>query len=147
MPTIAEIVQKDIAKGTKLGKMLSKAVENAKKPSKKATMLPVQKVSPLIEYQDKILLSEIEGLGELHPCAIVGWKPGTPAMVEGKPCRVKWGLSDGKETTVVISYETPQLIQEEGWLTPTLKIVPLEKLTACECGGYIHRRICTPNNG
>lgn len=96
------------------------------------------------EYDRQIKLAGRKGFGSLKPCSFPAWKPATPALACGKPCRIKWGLSSGNHDVVIVAFEYPQpLVGLEG-KTTTLGIFPLSDLTPCDCRGYIHKYGCTP---
>lgn len=93
-------------------------------------------------YHSSILRTAREGLWGLSPCSLFNWLPPKSALADGKPCRIKWGLSDGNNHFAVVLFEYPQpLVGLEG-RTTELGFYPVSALKPCDCRGYIHKRGC-----
>ena len=95
-----------ISEDSDLGKMVSKAKTNTKHTfTRKKTKIQVAK-DPAKAYHTKIRKTAWLGVGSLRPCSLLTWKrPGRPVLADGKPCRIKWGLSDGKSEFVVVVFD------------------------------------------
>lgn len=99
---------------------------------------------PVRLYERQLKKSAFVGLGNLRPCGHTDWRPGGPALADGKPCRVKWGLVDGEERLVVVIYDQHRVTVTGSQKTSPLGVVPVAKLEPCNCMGYIHTRGCKP---
>jgi len=116
-----------------LKEMAVKAIAAAKSRKRKLSK------DPFKAYEQRIRRSSGAGIGPLRPCAHLDWKPGSPAMADGKPCRIKWGLSDGKENFVVVFFDHHRVAVTGSEKTSSLGVV------TCNCLGYIHTRGCKPH--
>lgn len=160
MNIMATALQKAAAKGT-AGKMISQAVAKVKREDKEARQREIEKARQweakekekrynraqtawAQEYYRRITLAGRKGLGSLKPCSYSVWKPATPALAGGKPCRVKWGISDGVNNFVIVIFEYPQPLIGLNSKTTIYGFFPLNALTPCDCRGYIHKYGCAP---
>jgi hypothetical protein len=141
MQTLAHALSQ-ISKDTELGKMVSKAAVKKKKIVRKKKKLEISK-DPAKIFRKRIRKTVYFGIGNLRPCQFLAWRPGRPALADGKPGRIKWGLSDGNLEFVVVMYDFPQpLYGTES--TVEYGLVPLSKLSKCDCAGYLHKKHCKP---
>jgi len=99
---------------------------------------------PVRAYENKLRLTLSKGLGSMCPITFLQWRPGSPALASGKPCRIRWGLHSDARDLVVISYEYPQPLAGTSRLRSTYDLVPLTALEPCNCQGHIHRIACAP---
>lgn len=132
-----------ISEDSDLGKMVSKAKTNTKyKFTRKKTKIQVTK-DPAKIYHTRIRKTAYYGVGSLRPCSLLTWRPGRPVLADGKPGRIKWGLSDGKSEFVVVVFDIPQPLHGTS-STTEYGCVPVSYLTKCDCAGYLHKKHCKP---
>jgi len=98
------------------------------------------------EFHRRLRRTSREGLGSLLPCSLCAWPPAAPALAAGKPCRIRWGLSDGTQECVVVTFEYPQPIAGMGGMSTTLGFFSAAELSPCNCRGYVHKHGCTPRH-
>lgn len=128
-----------------LGKMMKRAVVRTSRRKKNRQKKSFQQVNkdPHTIYEKRIKRTLYAGVGSLRPANLLSWKPGQPALAGGKPCRIKWALTDGQHTMVVVLYDLPQPL---AGTEQTIKygVYQLSDLRPCDCAGYIHTKGCRP---
>jgi hypothetical protein len=133
---------RQIPEDSDLGKMVSKVVIKKKVVRKHKTKITTSE-SKAKQFKNTIRKTAYFGVGSLRPCSLLTWRPGRPVLAEGKPGRIKWGLSDGNLEFVVVLYDYPQPLYGTN-TTTELGLVAVSKLSRCDCAGYLHKKHCTP---
>jgi hypothetical protein len=140
MRTLAHALSQ-LSEDSELGKMVKKVVKNTKVVRKKKIKLIN---NPVKRYRSSIRKTAWYGVGSLRPCSLLIWRPGRPVQSDGKPGRIKWGLSDGKLEFVVMVFDFPQTLHGTD-STTEYGLVHVSTLSRCDCAGYLHGRHCMPN--
>jgi len=120
--------------------MVDAAAEKANVSRRHSTK---KRLPPAKEYEARIKRTRFVGIGSLRPCTLLDWPDATPALADGRPCRIGWGLSDGSCEQVVVLLEYPMAIQGTDSHTH-YALFSVKSLAACNCKGYIHTRVCKP---
>lgn len=81
------------------------------------------------DYERRICGTFRQGLlGNLYPCSLLKWRPGRSALAFGRPCVVKWCLTNGEQTVAVVKYELPQELIGIAGRSTRWAVVPLRYL-------------------
>lgn len=139
MRTLAHALSQ-LSEDSEIGKMVKNVVKTTKVVRKNKIKLIND---PVKRYRSSIRKTAWYGVGSLRPCSLLTWKPGWPVKSNGRPGRIKWGLSDGKLEFVVIVFDYPQKLHGTN-STTEYGLVNVTTLSKCDCAGYLHGRHCTP---
>jgi hypothetical protein len=129
-----------------LGKMIARAAERAEEEKKQRRIQRAAKKRKLSaaeaakRYELNITKTSRQGIGSLRPCSILSWRTARPALANGKPCIIRWGLSDGELQFVVVEFECPQPFVNLSGKNSKWGFFSVNQLKPCDCRGYIHKR-------
>jgi len=128
----------------RLREMTELALKRSMRP-KRAKRKPI--ADPVKDYHQMIKSTEYDGLGALHPCSFINWRPGSAVKVDGDTGRIKWGLTDGKVEVVVILFDYQRSVTGVKGVKSFYGFSNVEHLQPCTCKGYLHTGTCKPEQG
>lgn len=127
-----------LSKDSLVGKMVDKALKTTSTVRKRGPRKTVAQ-----RFNQGINQTLWTGIGSLRPCSLLQFRPGSPVEFESKTGRVKWGLSNGVLSFVVISFDEAQKMHNSSDKV-IVGIAPIQKVTPCACAGYLHKKHCSP---